>query len=55
MPREDYTYHHQLRVRWSAVDMQKFFFNDNYMNCIDVAVAEHWRVQRRDEAFISNS
>lgn len=43
MPREDYTCTHQLRVRWSEVDMQKIVFNGNYMNYIDVATAEYWR------------
>jgi YbgC/YbaW family acyl-CoA thioester hydrolase len=43
MPREDYTCTHQLRVRWSEVDMQKIVFNGNYMNYIDVAIAEYWR------------
>jgi acyl-CoA thioester hydrolase len=43
MPRKDYACHHQLRVRWSEVDMQKIVFNGNYMNFIDVAVAEYSR------------
>ncbi len=43
MPREDYKCSHQLRVRWSEVDMQKIVFNGNYLNYIDVAVAEYWR------------
>ena len=43
MAREEYTCTHQLRVRWSEVDMQKIVFNGNYLNYIDVAVAEYWR------------
>jgi len=43
MPRKDFTCSHQLRVRWSEVDMQKIVFNGNYLNYIDVAVAEYWR------------
>lgn len=43
MPREDFTCSHQLRVRWSEVDMQKIVFNGNYLNYIDVAIAEYWR------------
>ncbi len=43
MAREDYTCIHPLRVRWSEVDMQKIVFNGNYLNYIDVAVAEYWR------------
>ena len=43
MPRKDFTCSHQLRVRWSEVDMQKIVFNGNYLNYIDVAIAEYWR------------
>lgn len=43
MARKDYTCIHPLRVRWSEVDMQKIVFNGNYLNYIDVAVAEYWR------------
>jgi len=43
MSREDFTCTHRLRVRWSEVDMQKIVFNGNYLNYIDVAVAEYWR------------
>jgi YbgC/YbaW family acyl-CoA thioester hydrolase len=43
MSREDFTCSHRLRVRWSEVDMQKIVFNGNYLNYIDVAVAEYWR------------
>ena len=43
MSREEYTCTHRLRVRWSEVDMQKIVFNGNYLNYIDVAIAEYWR------------
>lgn len=43
MAREDYTCSHTLRVRWSEVDMQKIVFNGNYLNYVDVAIAEYWR------------
>ncbi len=43
MSREEYTCTHPLRVRWSEVDMQKIVFNGNYLNYIDVAIAEYWR------------
>ena len=43
MSREDFTCAHPLRVRWSEVDMQKIVFNGNYLNYIDVAIAEYWR------------
>jgi len=43
MPREEFRCAYQLRVRWSEVDMQKIVFNGNYLNYIDVALAEYWR------------
>ena len=43
MARDDFTCTHRLRVRWSEVDMQKIVFNGNYLNYIDVAIAEYWR------------
>ena len=43
MSREEYVCNHALRVRWSEVDMQKIVFNGNYLNYIDVAIAEYWR------------
>ncbi len=43
MSRDDFTCTHRLRVRWSEVDMQKIVFNGNYLNYIDVAIAEYWR------------
>jgi acyl-CoA thioester hydrolase len=41
--REDFTFFHHLRVRWSEVDMQKVVFNGNYFNYFDVSVYESWR------------
>ena len=43
MSREQYTCTHRLRVRWSEVDMQKIVFNGNYLNYVDVAIADYWR------------
>ncbi len=43
MPRADFSCVARLRVRWSEVDMQKIVFNGNYLNYIDVAIAEYWR------------
>jgi len=43
MSRQEFTCSHQLRVRWSEVDMQKIVFNGHYLNYIDVAIAEYWR------------
>lgn len=43
MARAEYTCSHRMRVRWSEVDMQKIVFNGNYLNYIDVAIAEYWR------------
>ena len=41
--KSDFTFFHNLRVRWSEVDMQKVVFNGNYFNYFDVAVFESWR------------
>ena len=43
MAREDFRFFHQLRVRWSEVDMQAIVFNGNYLNYFDVAFTEYWR------------
>jgi len=37
MAREDFSFVHTLRVRWSEVDMQGIVFNGNYLNYFDVA------------------
>ena len=44
MARQDFSFFHQLRVRWSEVDMQAIVFNGNYLNYFDVAFTEYWRV-----------
>ena len=43
MAREDFTFLHTLRVRWSEVDMQAIVFNGHYLNYFDVAFTEYWR------------
>ena len=43
MAQEDFRFFHQLRVRWSEVDMQAIVFNGNYLNYFDVAFTEYWR------------
>jgi len=43
MAREDFTFFHPLRVRWSEVDMQSIVFNGHYLNYFDVAFTEYWR------------
>jgi YbgC/YbaW family acyl-CoA thioester hydrolase len=43
MNREDFRFHHKLRVRWAEVDMQKIVFNAHYLMYFDTAVADYWR------------
>lgn len=43
MARQDFSFFHGLRVRWSEVDMQAIVFNGNYLNYFDVAFTEYWR------------
>lgn len=43
MARQDFSFFHSLRVRWSEVDMQAIVFNGNYLNYFDVAFTEYWR------------
>jgi acyl-CoA thioester hydrolase len=43
MARQDFTFLHALRVRWSEVDMQAIVFNGHYLNYFDVAFTEYWR------------
>lgn len=43
MRQDDFTFVHQLRVRWAEVDRQNVVFNGNYFLYFDVAVAEYWR------------
>lgn len=43
MAREDFSFFHSLRVRWSEVDMQGIVFNGHYLTYFDVAFTEYWR------------
>jgi acyl-CoA thioester hydrolase len=43
MARQDFTFTHSLRVRWSEVDMQAIVFNGHYLTYFDVAFTEYWR------------
>ncbi len=43
MAREDFSFFHPLRVRWSEVDMQAIVFNGHYLTYFDVAFTEYWR------------
>jgi acyl-CoA thioester hydrolase len=43
MAKTDFSFFHQLRVRWAEVDMQKVVFNGNYLLYFDVAFTEYWR------------
>jgi acyl-CoA thioester hydrolase len=41
--REDFTFFHPLRVRWSEVDPQGIVFNPNYLAYADIALTEYMR------------
>jgi acyl-CoA thioester hydrolase len=43
MAKAEFSFFHELRVRWSEVDMQAIVFNGNYLNYFDVAFTEYWR------------
>lgn len=43
MAREDFSFFHQLRVRWAEADMQGIVFNGHYLTYFDVAFTEYWR------------
>lgn len=43
MARSDFSFFHQLRVRWAEVDMQAIVFNGHYLTYFDVAFTEYWR------------
>jgi acyl-CoA thioester hydrolase len=43
MTRNDFSFFHSLRVRWSEVDMQGIVFNGHYLTFFDVAFTEYWR------------
>lgn len=39
----DFTFVHELRVRWSECDPQNVVFNAKYFEYFDVATTEYWR------------
>ena len=43
MPKEDFRFGFELRVRWGEADKQGIVFNAQYMNFIEVAQAEYFR------------
>ena len=43
MAKQDFSFFHQLRVRWAEVDMQAIVFNGHYLTYFDVAFTEYWR------------
>ena len=43
MQREDFKLCHQLRVRWSEVDMQGIVFNGHYLTYADIGITEYFR------------
>lgn len=43
MQREDFRLRHQLRVRWSEVDMQGIVFNGHYLTYADIGITEYFR------------
>jgi acyl-CoA thioester hydrolase len=43
MARQEFSFFHTLRVRWSEVDLQAIVFNGHYLNYFDVAFTEYWR------------
>ncbi len=43
MPRSDFAFHHDFRVRWSETDAQGVVFNARYLDYADVAITEYWR------------
>lgn len=43
MPKEDFRFSCELRVRWGECDAQGIVFNTQYMNFIEVAQAEYFR------------
>lgn len=43
MQRDDFKLRHQLRVRWSEVDMQGIVFNGHYLTYADIGITEYFR------------
>jgi acyl-CoA thioester hydrolase len=51
MPRADFAFHHDVRVRWSETDAQGVVFNARYLDYADIAITEYWRAAKlRDHA-----
>lgn len=46
MPRRDFAFAHDFRVRWSETDAQGIVFNARYLDYADVAITEYWRAIR---------
>jgi acyl-CoA thioester hydrolase len=46
MSKQDFSFFHTLRVRWSEIDMQAIVFNGHYLNYFDVAFTEYWRATK---------
>lgn len=47
MQRENFQLCHQLRVRWSEVDMQGIVFNGHYLTYADIGITEYFRALTR--------
>jgi acyl-CoA thioester hydrolase len=43
MPRKDFKFCHQFRVRFAEVDSQSVVFNPRYLEYADLLLAEFWR------------
>lgn len=43
MAKSEFSFSHQLRVRWAEVDRQGIVFNGHYLTYFDVAVTEYYR------------
>ncbi len=43
MPRSDFRFSHQLRVRWAEVDRQGVVFNGHYLTYFDIGITEYYR------------
>ena len=43
MPKTDFKFHTQFRVRWMECDAQGIVFNGAYLGYLEMATAEYWR------------
>jgi acyl-CoA thioester hydrolase len=43
MAKQDFSFHHRLRVRWAEVDRQDIVFNGHYLTYFDLAMTEYLR------------